>query len=132
MPTLPQSWIDRSALTLSTLCLVHCLAGSLLLAMLSIGGGIFSHSVHAVGLAAALPLAGFGLWRGARRHGHWQVLVLGTAGLALMASSLWLVHGQFREIAASVVGVILLGAAHLLNLRWSRRLHAKAPHPIQG
>lgn len=130
MASRQQSWIDRSALTLSALCLVHCIAGSLLLALLSIGGGIFSHSVHAVGLAFAVPLAAFGLWRGAQRHGRWQVLALGSAGLALMAASLWLAHGQLNEIGVSICGVTLLGAAHLLNLRWSRRLREKAPRPI--
>ena len=121
MASRPQDWIDRSALTLSGLCLIHCLAGSLLLALLSVGGGLLSHSVHAVGFAFALPLAAFGLWRGTQRHGRRMVLLLGSAGLALMAMSLWLSHGHLAEIAASVTGVALLGMAHLLNLRWSRR-----------
>lgn len=112
------SWIDRSALGLSGLCLLHCLAGALLLSVLSLGGGLLSHTVHAWGLALALPLAAFGLWRGYRLHTRWQVIALGSAGLALMLASLFVAHGGLTEIATSVLGVSLLGTAHLLNLRW--------------
>ena len=112
------SWIDRSALGLSGLCLLHCLAAAVLLSVLSVGGGLLSHTIHAWGLALALPLAAFGLWRGYRLHTRWQVSALGTAGLALMLASLFVPHGTFIEIASSVLGVGLLGTAHLLNLRW--------------
>ena len=115
-----RSWIDRSAMGLSGLCVVHCLAGSVLLAGLSATGGLWNHEVHAIGLAIALPLAIFALVRGIRMHKHHIVGVLGGAGLALMAGSLFLTHGGFEEIAVSVCGVLLLASAHLLNLRWSR------------
>jgi len=124
MTTRMLSWIDRSALGLSGLCLLHCLAGALLLSLLSIGGGLLSHTVHAWGLALALPLAALGLWRGFRHHARWQVLALGTAGLALMFASLFVTHGTGIEITTSVIGVALLATAHLLNLRWlSADLH---------
>lgn len=119
MASLPATWLDRSALTLSGLCLVHCLAGSVLLAAASVGGGFFSHRVHAVGLALALPLAVFALWRGAQQHGRRAVLVLGGCGVGLMAASLAVGHGS-SETVLSVVGVSLLAAGHLFNLRWSR------------
>jgi hypothetical protein len=114
------NWIDRSAMSLSGLCLVHCLAGAVLLSALSISGGLLSHQVHAWGLGLALPLAAFGLWRGVARHGRMAVALLGAAGLALMAASLLVAHGTIAEIAASVIGVLMLGTAHWLNLRWSR------------
>lgn len=114
-------WIDRAALGLSGLCLLHCLAGAVLLAVLAVGGGLWSHSVHAVGLAAAAPLAAFGLWRGLRLHHQPVVLVIGGAGLGLMAASIALGHGSSWEIAFSICGVSLLSLAHLLNLRWSAR-----------
>lgn len=113
-------WIDRSAMGLSGLCVVHCLAGSVLLAGLSATGGLWNHQVHAIGLALALPLAAFALIRGFRLHHRQSVAVLGGVGLALMAMSLAIAHGSFAEIAVSVTGVLALATAHLLNLRWSR------------
>jgi uncharacterized membrane protein len=112
-------WIDRSALGLSGLCLVHCLVGSLLVAALSATGGIWSHQIHMVGLAIAIPLAGFGLWRGIQKHGRWLVAAVGGLGLGLMAGALFAAHGAAAEVFYTVLGVSLLGLAHLLNLRWS-------------
>ena len=120
MATPSRTWIDRSAMGLSGLCVVHCLAGSVLFAALSATGGLWNHQVHAIGLAVALPLAIIALVRGIIYHRRYVVGVLGGAGLALMAASLFLVHGGWPEIAASLTGVLLLGTAHLLNLRWSR------------
>lgn len=114
------SWLDRSAITLSGLCLVHCLVGSLLLTAASLSAGLLSHDVHAVGLAVALPLAAFALLRGVGLHGRLGVGALGAAGIALMAASLVVGHGGPGEILLSVAGVSLLGAAHWWNLRASR------------
>lgn len=113
-------WIDRSALGLSGLCLVHCLVGSLLIAAMSVTGGfIWSHDVHMVGLLLAIPLAAFGLWRGVQKHGRWLIAAVGGLGIGLMAGALFTTHGASAEVLYTVLGVSLLGVAHLLNLRWS-------------
>lgn len=113
-------WIDRSALGLSGLCLVHCLVGSLLIAALSVSGGFFvNHQFHVIGLSLAIPLAAFALWRGVARHGRWLVAIVGTLGLGLMILAQFAAHGAAEEIIYTVIGVTLLGIAHLLNLRWS-------------
>ncbi len=115
---MPDSWMDRSAISLSGLCLVHCLVGSLLLVAMSGVGGFWSHNVHAIGLLIAVPLAGVALYRGVRAHGRWVVGVLGLAGVALMAAALLQGHGDPSEVVMTVCGVTLLASAHLLNLRW--------------
>ncbi|MDO9490270.1 MAG: MerC domain-containing protein [Sphingomonadaceae bacterium] len=113
-------WIDRSALGLSGLCLVHCLVGSLLIAALSVSGGfLLNHQFHVIGLAVAIPLAAFGLWRGVARHGRWLVAAVGALGLLLMILAQFTTHGAAEEVFYTVIGVTLLGLAHLLNMRWS-------------
>ena len=114
------SLLDKSAMTLSGLCLVHCLAGSFLLTMFAAGSGWLGHDVHLVGLVIALPLAAFALWRGVALHQKVGVALLGAAGIALMAASLLVGHGDTGEILLSVVGVSLLGLAHWWNLNASR------------
>ena len=114
------SLLDRSAIGLSGLCVVHCLGTSLLLTGLTAAGGIWSHNVHAIGLAVALPIAALALIRGVMAHRQGWPIALGIIGLATMAGSLLLPHGS-TEIAVSLTGVLLLGTAHLLNLRWLRR-----------
>lgn len=119
MPRRLATLLDKSAMTLSALCLVHCLAGTFLLTLFATSGGFLGHDVHLVGLMLALPLAAIALWRGVAVHHRIGVAVLGALGIALMAVSLLIGHGS-REIAVSVVGVALLGSAHLWNLRASQ------------
>ena len=114
------SCLDKSAMTLSGLCLLHCLAGSLLLTVFAASGEWLGHNVHIVGLALALPLAGVALWRGVSAHGRLGVGVVGAMGIALMAASLFIAHGGRGEGLVSVVGVSLLGLAHLWNMRAAR------------
>jgi hypothetical protein len=108
---------DRLAIALSGLCLLHCLAGVLMLSVFAISGPWLSHNVHIIGLALALPLAIWALWRGFARHGRLPVPALGAIGVGLMGASVFVVHGTNIEVLASMLGVGLLAGAHLLNLR---------------
>lgn len=120
MPSRFSSLLDKSALTLSGLCLVHCLAGALLVTVFAVSSDLLSHQVHLVGLLLALPLALVALWRGVRVHRRVGVAVLGALGIGLMALSLVISHGEAAEVILSVLGVSLLAAAHIWNLRAAR------------
>ena len=112
-------WVDRSAVGLSALCLVHCVLGAILLSLLSISGSyLMTHEIHAIGLMLAMPLAVLGLWRGFLSHRRWRAPAIGGAGLAFMGLALAAAHGQLAEMSLTMVGVFLLGAAHMLNMRW--------------
>lgn len=114
------SLLDKSAMTLSGLCLAHCLAGTLLVTMFAAGSEWLGHDFHFIGLGLALPLAAVALWRGVAVHGRIGVAALGALGIGLMAASLVIGHGGSGEILASVAGVVLLGLAHFWNLRAAR------------
>ncbi|EMD84102.1 MerC domain-containing protein [Pacificimonas flava] len=116
----PNAFLDRVAIGLSGLCLVHCLFGALLVAFMSASGSIFlGHNVHQVGLLVAIPLAIAGLVGGAIGHRRWEAVAIGGFGLGAMAGALVSAHGP-REVLLTVLGVILVGIAHAMNLRWSR------------
>lgn len=107
--------IDRLAVGLSGLCVVHCIASTLLVAAVaSTGGALLDPMVHHVGLFVALILATVGLGLGLHRHRSWRPLAIGGVGLALMAGALAASHGM-AETLLTVVGVTLVAAAHLLN-----------------
>lgn len=111
-------WIDKSAIGLSGLCLLHCLLSTLLLAVLSAGGTVWlGHNVHQVGLALAMALAIAGLARGVMRHGRWLVVAVGGLGIVFMTGALIVVHGA-GEVIFTMTGVALVGIAHVLNIRW--------------
>ncbi|MCC4585679.1 MerC family mercury resistance protein [Xanthomonas sp. NCPPB 1067] len=117
------SLLDNSAIVLSGLCLLHCLALPLLAATLPLLG-VWSRAewVHVAFAAAAVPLSGYALWSTQRRHALppavWALAGCGLAGLVLGASSL---AGEHLETPITVTASLLLASAHLLNLRIRRR-----------
>jgi hypothetical protein len=109
--------LDRLAIGLSGLCLVHCIATTIFLAAMSAAGGLLgSHLVHEVGLFLAMGLGAFALGRGILEHGFMMPSAVGGLGLGVMAGSLELPHG-FAESAATMVGVLILALGHDLNRR---------------
>src|SRR5215217_6756022 len=62
--------MDRMAIALSGLCLVHCLASAIFVAMLASAGGLLLHPIiHEVGLTFAIGLGMLALGRGIVEHG---------------------------------------------------------------
>ena len=109
--------LDRVGITLSGLCLIHCLAGLLLVTVLGVGGNwLLAPEIHRVGLAFAIVVGVFTIGLGVFRHGRMGPMVLGTLGLALMTTGLFVDHGV-QEMVFTVSGVILLALGHILNLR---------------
>jgi hypothetical protein len=109
--------IDRIAVTVSGLCVVHCIATAVLIGLVSSASVVLgSPVIHEVGLMIATTLAAVGLIAGWRVHGLSVPLALGTAGLLLMAGALLVPHGAL-EAALTVTGVCLLGLGHHRNIR---------------
>lgn len=110
-------WLDRMAIALSGLCLVHCVGSALLVAVLATtGGAFFGHGVHEVGLALALAIGVVALGTGLCRHGAVLPLMVGALGLSLMAFALMLPHGR-PEMISTMIGVSILAFGHYLNRR---------------
>jgi hypothetical protein len=108
--------LDRLAMGLSGLCLVHCLATAILLgALASVGGFLGQPIFHEVGLAVAMMLGAVALGRGALNHGFFLPLIVGTIGLGVMALALSLPEGGGERIY-TVTGVAILALAHRLNI----------------
>lgn len=112
--------LDRIAIGLSGLCLVHCLATAVLIALASAAGGLLlDPHVHEIGLALAIPLGAIALGRGIWTHGYMMPSAVGALGLGVMAGALTLPHGD-TEVLYTMIGVGLLALGHDLN----RRAHA--------
>ena len=111
--------LDRLAIGLSGLCLVHCVATTVLVAMLSAAGSLIgSDWIHEVGLSIAMALGAFALGRGALDHGFVMPIAVGSLGLGVMGGALTLPHDG-TEAAATIVGVLVLALGHDLNRRGS-------------
>ena len=111
----PIRLLDRFAIGLSGLCLVHCVATTVLVAALSSAGGLLgSPLIHEIGLAIAMGVGAVALGRGFAEHRLALPGAVGTVGLALMGSALTLPHGG-AEAAATMAGVLILALGHRLN-----------------
>jgi len=111
--------LDSLGIMLSGLCAVHCVLSIALVSVLGLGGEVLLNpAIHRIGLALAVVVGIVTLGIGALRHGRMSVLVIGFAGVALMAVGLFVHHGA-PEAALTISGVLLVATAHIRNLRHS-------------
>jgi hypothetical protein len=112
---IPNHRLDRMAIGLSGLCLVHCLATSVLLALVASAGSILGADwIHEVGLGLAMIMGAIALGRGILEHGYSMPSAVGGLGLGVMAGALTLPHNG-TEALYTVVGVGILALGHRLN-----------------
>jgi hypothetical protein len=110
--------LDRWAMWLSAACVVHCLATTVLVAVLSTAGGMLGNPlIHEGGLLIAIALGCVAFGRGIVTHGRVLPIALGATGLLLMAAALFVSHrgGHLAESALTILGVAVLAAGHALN-----------------
>jgi hypothetical protein len=113
--TLSTSRLDRIAMGLSGLCLVHCVGTTVMLALLSAAGGVLGAPiVHEVGLGLAMIMGAYSLGRGVVEHGYAMPSAVGGLGLGVMSGALTLPHDG-TEALYTVVGVAILALGHRLN-----------------
>jgi hypothetical protein len=108
--------LDRIAMGLSGLCVVHCVATAVLLGLLASAGGFLGQAIiHEVGLTLAMIVGAFALGRGILEHGFVLPSAVGGLGLGVMAGALSLPHGGHEPIY-TVVGVLIVALGHRLNV----------------
>jgi hypothetical protein len=112
---IPAYQLDRMAIGLSGLCVVHCLATTVLLALVASAGSMLGANwIHEVGLGLAMIMGAISLGRGIMEHGYSMPSAVGGLGLGVMAGALTLPHNG-SEALYTVVGVAILALGHRLN-----------------
>lgn len=110
------SFLDRMAISLSGLCVIHCLGTAILIGLLASAGGILGRPIiHEVGLTLAMILGTVALGRGVLNHGFMMPAAIGALGLGVMAGALTL-HESGLEPVYTVIGVLILALGHRLNV----------------
>lgn len=118
MKAIAKRLLDLSAVSLSALCLVHCLALPVLAAMLPLASAwVQSEWVHVVFVLIAAPLSALALLHGGPGHrapAPW--LALAGLGVGLLAFG---ALGPIRswETPVTVAGSLCLATVHLWNWR---------------
>ncbi|MBH5321442.1 MerC domain-containing protein [Aurantiacibacter sediminis] len=109
--------LDRIGIFLSALCVTHCVLGLILVAGLGLGATfLLDPAIHRVGLLLATLVAGVAIGIGAVRHRRAGPFVVAMTGLSFMGGALAVGHGA-EEAVFTVIGVGLVAAGHMLNLR---------------
>jgi hypothetical protein len=115
--------LDQLAVTLSGLCLLHCLLLPFVVAVLPFLGQFSDDHLHAEMLIVVVPVSVVALALGYRRHRDAGVIVAGAIALALLAVGGTIAHsayGLLADRALTVVGSITLAITHYRNFRLSK------------
>jgi hypothetical protein len=96
---------------------VHCVLGVIIVAGLGLGGGMLLDPViHRAGLVVATIVAAVAIGIGAIQHRRAAPFVVAMTGLSFMGGGLAVEHGV-EEAVLTIIGVTLVAAGHILNLR---------------
>jgi len=110
---------DALGLTLSGLCLLHCVALPIAALSAPTSLGLLAHEdslTHIVLLALALPIGGIAFFSSWRHHRSSSTLIIGMVGLLIMALGVSHIFGHDNEITLTITGVITVAGAHGVNL----------------
>ncbi len=117
------TYLDRAAIFLSGLCVLHCLAMPILLMLLPFAGQLAEDHFHLQMLALVVPASGIALGLGFRRHRNAGIVFAGVAGMLLLFVGATWVHNEIGILADRVItitGSSILAIAHFCNSRLSR------------
>ena len=120
------SALDRGTMLLSGLCLIHCLALPIAVTLLPLAAAnLFSDPrFHGWLLWAVVPTSALALFFGCRHHRDFRILFAGTIAVGIVAFAAlggsWAGFGERGETVLTVIGGLLLAAAHLANIRLHR------------
>ncbi|MEL6754286.1 MAG: MerC domain-containing protein, partial [Pseudomonadota bacterium] len=114
--------VDASAITLSGLCLVHCLALPLAASSLAVAGALAEMEwLHRGFVVAAVPLTLFAIFRGQGQPGQLGFSLVAGLGLGLLVAGAFVEALHDYETPLTVVGAILLASAHA----WRWHMHGR-------
>jgi len=115
--------LDRAAIALSGLCLVHCLLLPVIIVGLPLLAQFNATHFHVQMLIVVVPVSLFAFTLGYRQHGNKTIIAWGTAGIAIMFIGGTLAHANYGILADSLLtmaGSITLATAHYYNNRLTR------------
>jgi hypothetical protein len=115
--------LDRAAVMLSGLCLLHCLALPFLLVSLPALSALSAGHLHAQMLIVAIPVSVIALGFGFRRHESRYVLAFGVVGMLLLVVGGTVAHSYYGIVADrtfTISGALVLAVTHYFNSRLVR------------
>jgi uncharacterized membrane protein len=128
LPDNPAPDLDRVAVVLSGLCLLHCLALPLVIVALPFIAELAETHWHTPMLLIAVPVSTIAIVIGYRRHGNRLIVAAGALGLALLIIGATVAHAHYGatvDRTLTIAGSLLLAAVHWQNSRQLRQSPAR-------
>ena len=120
--------LDLYAIGLSTLCVLHCLAVPLLVALMPVAAQLSeSELVHRALVITAVPVSLRVIWKTRPVKGNRLFVSAALVGLGLLLLAAFVETVSPYEELITVAGAVLLGSAHLWH--WIRKCRGVAPRP---
>jgi len=124
--------LDKFAVFLSGVCVVHCLFAPVLITLVPIIGlSSFAEDLlfHQLMLWIVLPTSGIALFIGCRKHRDILIMATGILGMLLLVAIALFGHDLFEswgeKVATSIAGIIL-ALSHILNYRACQQITCSA------
>lgn len=124
--------LDKTAISISALCVVHCLllpVGMVLLPSVTVLTVLSDELFHIMMIAVVLPTSAIALTLGCKRHKSLLVVTLGSAGLLILGFAAFFGHGLLGEAGekvTTVIGACMVAASHWQNFRLCKKLDCSA------
>lgn len=111
---------DKFAISLSTICAIHCFFAPSLLVLFSSFESIQYNNelIHFLFLLMAVPISFFALILGLKNHKKSSYFLMGIAGLTILILALILgegILGELGEKLVTLIGSIIVVFAHFKN-----------------
>lgn len=116
--------LDRIAIAMSGLCMLHCLALPIVLLTLPMLEQFGAGHFHLQALVFVIPVSVIALLLGYQRHLDAGILVWGVLGLGLLIFGATWAHNELGVLAdrlCTISGSLILASTHYANSRLSRR-----------
>jgi hypothetical protein len=115
-----QPLADQTAIGLSMICAIHCLALPVTATLLPslFGLSLADEKFHTWLVIIVIPMSVFALTLGCRKHRQSSVFYLGVVGLLLLCMGPLLGHeilNETSERALTLIGAALIAASHVKN-----------------
>lgn len=121
--------LDRLAVGLSGLCLLHCLLLPFAVTILPFLGQFGDDHLHAEVLLIVVPVSIVALALGFRHHRRGGIIVGGVVGLGILIVGGTIAHDAYGLVAdrtLTVIGSLTLAFTHYRNFRLTR-MPARSP-----
>ena len=137
---------DKFSICLSMCCIMHCLALPILIVLLPSISSLWINDeiVHVYLVLLAIPISLFAMVKSLKAHNNYKCISLAIIGLLLLTTAIFMHdigsffgeqgHGEehghdehhgiggLLEKIFTVLGALILVGAHILNLRFSKKI----------